>query len=88
LLTEIVSTDQLRILLGHFDRYIDATRLEAEAERGTDVPGLKEYWEVRILTSGMGTLLGLSEYATHPLYSRLREEEDTVNGLIMGEISD
>ncbi|KAI0543057.1 isoprenoid synthase domain-containing protein [Xylaria digitata] len=55
--------DQRRILLEHFDRYIDATRLEAEAERSSDIPDLKEYWEVRILTSGMGALLGLSEYA-------------------------
>jgi hypothetical protein len=55
--------DQRRILLGHFEQYIDATRLEAEAERSTEIPSLQEYWEVRILTSGMGTLLGLSEYA-------------------------
>ncbi|GAW12211.1 hypothetical protein ANO14919_015720 [Xylariales sp. No.14919] len=55
--------DQRTILLDHFDRYIDATRLEAEAERCSEIPSLEEYWEVRILTSGMGTLLGLSEYA-------------------------
>ncbi|KAI0408927.1 isoprenoid synthase domain-containing protein [Xylaria palmicola] len=55
--------DQRRILLEHFDQYIDATRLEAENERSCDIPSLKDYWEVRILTSGMGTLLGLSEYA-------------------------
>ncbi|KAI0969919.1 isoprenoid synthase domain-containing protein [Xylaria arbuscula] len=55
--------DQRRILLEHFDRYFDATRLEAEAEQSSEIPSLKEYWEVRILTSGMGTLLGLSEYA-------------------------
>ncbi|KAI1259784.1 terpenoid synthase [Xylariaceae sp. FL1019] len=55
--------DQRRILLGHFDQYIDATRLEEQAERSTTIPTLKEYWEVRILTSGMGTLLGLSELA-------------------------
>ncbi|KAJ3580283.1 hypothetical protein NPX13_g285 [Xylaria arbuscula] len=55
--------DQLKILLEHFERYIDATRLEAEAELSSEIPDLKEYWEVRILTSGMGTLLGLSEYA-------------------------
>ncbi|GAP84914.2 putative terpene synthase family protein [Rosellinia necatrix] len=55
--------DQRMILLGHFDQYIDATRLEAEAERSSAIPSLQEYWEVRILTSGMGTLLGLSEYA-------------------------
>ncbi|KAI1155245.1 isoprenoid synthase domain-containing protein [Nemania diffusa] len=55
--------DQRRILLDHFDQYIDATKLEAEAERSINIPNLKDYWEVRILTSGMGTLLGLSEYA-------------------------
>ncbi|KAI0398510.1 terpenoid synthase [Xylariaceae sp. FL0594] len=55
--------DQLQILLDHFDRYIDSTRLEHERELSTDIPSLKDYWEVRILTSGMGTLLGLSEYA-------------------------
>ncbi|KAI3332001.1 terpenoid synthase [Xylariaceae sp. AK1471] len=55
--------DQRRILLDHFDRYIDATKLEAEAERSREIPSLKEYWNVRILTSGMGTLLGLSEFA-------------------------
>ncbi|KAI0196127.1 isoprenoid synthase domain-containing protein [Xylaria flabelliformis] len=57
------SMDQRRLLLEHFDQYIDATRLEAEAERSDDIPSLEEYWNVRILTSGMGTLLGLSEYA-------------------------
>ncbi|KAI0117719.1 isoprenoid synthase domain-containing protein [Nemania sp. FL0031] len=55
--------DRRRILLDHFDQYIDATRLEAEAEQSSGIPDLKDYWEVRILTSGMGTLLGLSEYA-------------------------
>ncbi|KAJ8112724.1 hypothetical protein ONZ43_g5326 [Nemania bipapillata] len=55
--------DQRRILLSHFEQYIDATRLEAEAERSSNIPNLKDYWEVRILTSGMGTLLCLSEYA-------------------------
>ncbi|KAI0445977.1 isoprenoid synthase domain-containing protein [Xylaria telfairii] len=60
---EFYDRDQRKILLSHFDRYIDATRLEADVERGSDIPILKEYWEVRTLTSGMGTLLGLSEYA-------------------------
>ncbi|KAI1351439.1 isoprenoid synthase domain-containing protein [Xylaria sp. FL0043] len=60
---EFYNQDQRSILLEHFDRYFDATRLEAEAELSSEIPGLKEYWEVRILTSGMGTLLGLSEYA-------------------------
>ncbi|KAI0141836.1 isoprenoid synthase domain-containing protein [Xylariaceae sp. FL1272] len=55
--------DQRKILLAHFDQYIDATRLEAQAEQSTNIPSLKEYWEVRILASGMGTLLGLSELA-------------------------
>lgn len=55
--------DQRIILFGHFEQYIDATRLEAEAEQSTEIPSLQKYWEVRILTSGMGTLLGLSEYA-------------------------
>ncbi|KAI1180671.1 isoprenoid synthase domain-containing protein [Nemania sp. FL0916] len=57
------SEERRRILLEHFDQYIDATRLEAVAEQSTDVPSLQEYWEVRMLTSGMGTLLGLAEYA-------------------------
>ncbi|KAI0544874.1 isoprenoid synthase domain-containing protein [Xylaria curta] len=57
------SMDQRRLLLEHFDQYIDATRLEAKAEQNSDIPSLEEYWNVRILTSGMGTLLGLSEYA-------------------------
>ncbi|KAI0489679.1 isoprenoid synthase domain-containing protein [Xylaria cf. heliscus] len=60
---EFYNRDQRRILLNHFDQYIDATRLEAKAEQSSDIPSLKEYWEVRILTSGMGTLLGLSEFA-------------------------
>ncbi|KAI1126095.1 isoprenoid synthase domain-containing protein [Nemania abortiva] len=55
--------EQRRILVDHFDQYIDATKLEAEREQSSDIPNLKDYWEVRILTSGMGTLLGLSEYA-------------------------
>ncbi|KAI1817794.1 isoprenoid synthase domain-containing protein [Poronia punctata] len=57
------SREKLTILLDNFTRYIDSTRLEAEMELRNDVPSLKEYWEMRILTSGMGTLLGLSEYA-------------------------
>ncbi|KAI1102360.1 terpenoid synthase [Jackrogersella minutella] len=55
--------EQRRTLLGHFDRYIDATRLEAEAELSDKLPTLKRYWEVRILTSGMSTLLGFNEFA-------------------------
>ncbi|KAI1206458.1 terpenoid synthase [Annulohypoxylon truncatum] len=55
--------EQRKSLLGHFDRYIDATRLEAEADLSERLPSLKRYWEVRILTSGMGTLLGFTEYA-------------------------
>ncbi|KAI1328344.1 terpenoid synthase [Xylariaceae sp. FL0255] len=55
--------EQRELLLRHFDQYIDATRLEADAERSTEIPNLEQYWEVRILTSGMGTLLGLSELA-------------------------
>lgn len=62
-LTVNVRLDQRIILFGHFEQYIDATRLEAEAEQSTEIPSLQKYWEVRILTSGMGTLLGLSEYA-------------------------
>ncbi|KAI8629438.1 terpenoid synthase [Xylariaceae sp. FL1651] len=61
--SEEATVDQRRTLLEHFDQYIDATRLEAEAEKSSEIPTLREYWEVRILTSGMGTLLGLSEFA-------------------------
>ncbi|KAI1632756.1 isoprenoid synthase domain-containing protein [Biscogniauxia mediterranea] len=43
--------------------YIDATRLESEADRSELIPSLEQYWEVRVLTSGMGTLLGFSELA-------------------------
>ncbi|KAF3016258.1 terpene cyclase [Neopestalotiopsis sp. 37M] len=50
-------------LLRHFDQYIDATRIETEFERSESVPSLERYWEVRTLTSGMGTLLGMSEFA-------------------------
>ncbi|KAJ8127315.1 hypothetical protein O1611_g6321 [Lasiodiplodia mahajangana] len=78
--------DRRRILLDHFDQYIDATRLEAEAERSSGIPNLKEYWEVRILTSGMGTLLGLSEYALQvqlPLdFLRSKEYNTLVNDLL------
>ncbi|KAI0889255.1 terpenoid synthase [Annulohypoxylon maeteangense] len=55
--------EQRKTLMGHFDRYIDATRLEAEADLSDRLPSLKRYWEVRILTSGMGALLGFTEYA-------------------------
>ncbi|KAI1379567.1 terpenoid synthase [Hypoxylon crocopeplum] len=55
--------EQRRILLGHFDQYIDSTVLEAEADRSEKLPSLKRYWEVRILTSGMGTLLSFTEFA-------------------------
>ncbi|KAI0128049.1 terpenoid synthase [Hypoxylon sp. NC0597] len=57
--------EQRKTLLGHFDRYIDSTKLEAEADLSDKLPSLKKYWEVRILTSGMGTLLGVTEYAAH-----------------------
>ncbi|OTA59249.1 terpenoid synthase [Hypoxylon sp. EC38] len=64
--------EQRKVLLGHFDRYIDSTLLEAEADLSDKLPSLKRYWEVRILTSGMGTLLGVTEYAAHAkLPSRL-----------------
>ncbi|KAI1141913.1 terpenoid synthase [Hypoxylon sp. FL0543] len=69
---KVYDEEQRRILLGHFDRYIDATRLEAEADLSEKLPSLKKYWEVRILTSGMGTLLGFTEFAAQvKLPSRL-----------------
>ncbi|KAK7743640.1 hypothetical protein SLS62_010543 [Diatrype stigma] len=55
--------EQRGALAGYFDKYIDATQLEAEADQGTDIPSLEKYWEVRKLSSGMPLLLGLSEYA-------------------------
>jgi hypothetical protein len=54
--------EQRQELLKHFDQYIDSTLLEAEFEKSESVPSLERYWEVRTLTSGMGTLLGMSEY--------------------------
>lgn len=54
--------EQRKILVGHFDNYIDSTVLEAQADLSENLPSLKRYWEVRILTSGMGTLLGFTEY--------------------------
>ncbi|KAI1775012.1 terpenoid synthase [Hypoxylon cercidicola] len=59
----VYDEEQRRTLLGHIDQYIDSTRLEAEADRSDTLPSLKRYWEVRILTSGMGTLLGFTEFA-------------------------
>ncbi|ETS87345.1 hypothetical protein PFICI_01173 [Pestalotiopsis fici W106-1] len=55
--------EQREELLRHFDQYIDATRVETEFEKSESVPSLERYWEVRTLTSGMGTLLGMSEFA-------------------------
>ncbi|KAI1416974.1 terpenoid synthase [Hypoxylon sp. FL1857] len=55
--------EQRRVLVGHFNRYIDATRLEAEADMSEKLPSLKRYWEVRVLTSGMGALLSFTEFA-------------------------
>ncbi|KAI4598371.1 hypothetical protein KJ359_002780 [Pestalotiopsis sp. 9143b] len=55
--------EQREELLRHFDQYIDATRIETEFEKSEFVPSLERYWEVRTLTSGMGTLLGMSEFA-------------------------
>ncbi|KAI5865168.1 terpenoid synthase [Durotheca rogersii] len=55
--------EQRETLLEHFVKYIDATQLEAEADRSESLPTLKRYWEVRVLTSGMGPMLGLTEYA-------------------------
>lgn len=53
--------EQLEALAGYFDKYIDATQLEAEADQGTDIPSLEKYWEVRKLSSGMPLFLGMSE---------------------------
>jgi hypothetical protein len=59
---KLTSTKEQRVeLLRHFDQYIDATRIETEFEKSESVPSLERYWEVRTLTSGMGTLLGMSE---------------------------
>ncbi|KAI2607088.1 terpenoid synthase [Hypoxylon fragiforme] len=57
--------EQRKILVGHFDNYIDSTVLEAQADLSENLPSLKRYWEVRILTSGMGTLLGFTELAAN-----------------------
>ncbi|KAI1450562.1 terpenoid synthase [Annulohypoxylon stygium] len=59
----VYDEEQRKTVLGHIDRYIDSTRLEAEADLSERLPSLKRYWEVRILTSGMGTLLAFTEYA-------------------------
>ncbi|KAK6957483.1 hypothetical protein Daesc_000269 [Daldinia eschscholtzii] len=48
---------------GHFERYVDSTVLEAAAGLSDTLPSLKRYWEVRVLTSGMGILLGVTEFA-------------------------
>ncbi|KAH8202668.1 hypothetical protein TruAng_003154 [Truncatella angustata] len=60
---EAYDHEQREELLRHFDQYIDATRIETEFEKSEFVPSLQRYWEVRTLTSGMGTLLGMSEFA-------------------------
>ncbi|KAI0841240.1 terpenoid synthase [Hypoxylon sp. FL0890] len=60
---KVYDEEQRRSLLTHFDRYIDSTRLEAEAHLSEKLPSLKRYWEVRILTSGMGALLAFTEFA-------------------------
>ncbi|KAI8958720.1 terpenoid synthase [Daldinia sp. FL1419] len=54
--------EQRKTFLDHFEKYIDSTRLEAEADLSGTLPSLKDYWEVRILTSGMGILLGVTEF--------------------------
>ncbi|KAI1470376.1 terpenoid synthase [Daldinia caldariorum] len=59
----VYDEEQRKTVLGHFERYIDSTALEAEADLSTTLPSLKRYWKVRILTSGMGTLLGVTEFA-------------------------
>ncbi|KAI4863332.1 terpenoid synthase [Hypoxylon rubiginosum] len=59
----VYDEEQRRTLLEHFEQYIDSTRLEAEADRSDRLPSLKRYWQVRTLTSGMGTLLGFIEFA-------------------------
>ncbi|KAI1660872.1 terpenoid synthase [Daldinia decipiens] len=55
--------EQRKTFLAHFEKYIDSTRLEGEADLSETLPSLKRYWEVRILTSGMGILLGVTEFA-------------------------
>ncbi|KAI2621516.1 terpenoid synthase [Hypomontagnella submonticulosa] len=68
----VYDKEQRRILVEHFDRYVDSTLLEAEADQSDKLPSLKKYWEVRILTSGMGTLLSVTEFAAQAkLPSRL-----------------
>lgn len=55
--------EQRKTFLAHFEKYVDSTRLEGEADLSETLPSLKRYWEVRILTSGMGILLGVTEFA-------------------------
>lgn len=56
-----MTKEQRQELLRYFEQYIDATRIETEFEKSESLPSLERYWEVRTLTSGMGTLLGMSE---------------------------
>ncbi|KAI1865449.1 uncharacterized protein JN550_008206 [Neoarthrinium moseri] len=89
--------EQREQLLKHFDQYIDATELEAEFEKAETVPGLDQYWEVRTLTSGMGTLLGMSEFAlqvklpmhiiTSPAYETLWAVTIVINSIVNDLIS-
>ncbi|KAI2466219.1 terpenoid synthase [Annulohypoxylon bovei var. microspora] len=87
----VYDEEQRNTLLAHFNRYIDATRLEAEADLSERLPSLKRYWEVRILTSGMGTLLGFIEYAVEaklpsPLVSSAEYESIWITTIIINSI--
>ncbi|KAI2621235.1 terpenoid synthase [Hypoxylon sp. NC1633] len=62
-ISTVYDEEQRQTFLVRFDQYIDSTVLEAEADRSEKLPSLKRYWEVRILTSGMGTLLSFTEFA-------------------------
>ncbi|OTB06538.1 hypothetical protein M426DRAFT_20984 [Hypoxylon sp. CI-4A] len=55
--------EQRGVLISNFERYIDSTELEAEADISEELPSLKRYWETRIMTSGMDALLAFTEFA-------------------------
>ncbi|KAI1077091.1 terpenoid synthase [Whalleya microplaca] len=59
----VYDEEQRKLLVSHFERYIDSTVLEAGSELSDKLPTLDRYWEVRTLTSGMGTIMSFCEFA-------------------------
>jgi hypothetical protein len=57
-----VGAGQRRVFFEEVRRFVEMTQREQEIRLSGRIPSVGEYWEYRMGTSAVGTLMGLIEY--------------------------